>query len=76
MKSIMTIPLYAIMIVSCESLEFSVEDTHSEPIKVLFVDYPVVPVDHPAIACMVKKAHQIADIKWKPLRPIPSLSDE
>lgn len=76
MKSIMTILLYAIMIVSCESLEFSVEDTHSEPIKVLLVDYPVVPVDHPAIACMVKKAHQIADIKWKPLRPIPSLSDE
>ena len=40
------------------------------------IDYPVVPEDHPAIACMIKKAHQIADIHWVPLNPIPSLSDE
>lgn len=39
------------------------------------VDCPVVPEDHLAIACMVKKAHQIADIEWQPLRSIPSLSD-
>ena len=40
------------------------------------VDSPVVPEDHPAITCMIKKAHQIADIPWIPLNPIPSLTNE
>ena len=39
------------------------------------IDGPVIPEDHPAIACMVKKAHQIADICWVPLRSVPSLSE-
>ena len=38
------------------------------------VDYPAVPDDHPALICMRKKAHQIADIEWIPLRDIPGLT--
>lgn len=38
------------------------------------VDYPVVPDDHPALICMRKKAHQIADIEWIPLKDIPGLT--
>lgn len=38
------------------------------------VDYPVVPEDHPALICMRKKAHQIADIEWTPLKDIPGLT--
>lgn len=38
------------------------------------VDYPVVPEDHPALECMRKKAHQIADIEWTPLKDIPGLT--
>lgn len=38
------------------------------------VDYPVVPEDHPALDCMRKKAHQIADIEWTPLKDIPGLT--
>ena len=38
------------------------------------VDYPVVPDDHPALICMRKKAHQIADIEWTPLMDIPGLT--
>lgn len=35
----------------------------------------VIPEDHPAIACMIKKAHQIADIEWMPLKSVPSRSE-
>lgn len=38
------------------------------------VDYPVVPEDHPALVCMRKKAHQMADIRWIPLKDIPGLT--
>lgn len=38
------------------------------------VDYPVVPEDHPALECMRKKAHQIADIEWTPLKDVPGLT--
>ena len=38
------------------------------------VDYPVVPEGHPALECMRKRAHQIADIEWTPIRDIPGLS--
>ena len=38
------------------------------------VDYPVVPENHPALECMRKKAHQIADIEWTPLKDIPGLT--
>ena len=41
----------------------------------VLADAPVVPEDHPAITCMIKKAHQIAEIQWTPLRQIPTLSD-
>ena len=72
------------LLCSCESLKLDLEP---EPIEnntslkeggmlTNDVDSPVVPEDHPAIACMVKKAHQIADIKWMPLRSVPSLSDK
>lgn len=38
------------------------------------IDYPVVPEDHPSLVCMRKKAHQIADIEWTPLKDIPGLT--
>ncbi len=38
------------------------------------VDYPVVPEDHPALLCMRKKAHHMADIRWTPLNDIPGLT--
>lgn len=38
------------------------------------VDFPVVPEDHPALVCMRKKAHQIADIEWIPIKDIPGLT--
>ena len=40
------------------------------------IDSVVVPDNHPAIVCMLKRAHQIADIEWTPLHPIPSLTNE
>lgn len=70
------------LLCSCESL-IDIEtkpienDTYykEEGMQPNEVDSLVVPEDHPAIACMVKKAHQIADIKWMPLRSVPSLSE-
>lgn len=65
---------------SCDTLEIAPETSHNiadsqASIYPAEVNDPVVPEDHPAIVCMVKKAHQIADIKWAPLRSVPSLSE-
>lgn len=38
------------------------------------VDYPVVPEGHPALDCMRKRARQIANIEWTPLKDIPGLT--
>ena len=66
-----------VVLFSCEPLVIEPEKIYdpldnSSPIE---VDGPIVPEDHPAIACMVRKAHQIADIEWTPLKSVPSLSE-
>lgn len=61
---------------ACESTRLMVDEFLSGIEDVRIVDQPVVSEDHPAITCMIKKAHQIADIRWKTLRPIPSLREE
>ncbi len=73
-----------VVLPSCEALVIEPETIKNiaEPQKIesqenvwpAEIDGPIIPEDHPAIACMVKKAHQIAGIRWIPLKSVPSLS--
>lgn len=67
-RRLMTIYLCTIAIIGC-SRTF-VDNSDLEPIQ--YIDSAVVSKDHPAIINMVKRANQIANIEWTPLKPIPN----
>ena len=69
------------IMVACAPLDIDFDISQEEEMRSNvniphIIDSLSVSENHPAIVCMVKKAHQIADVEWTPLRPIPSLTNE